>query len=291
MKRISLLIVAFEMEVIMKKISLSLLIVLVLLCGTAYGEPSRLTLIKAAGDGDLEMVKSLIAKGANVNAKDEDGETALMGAAEKGHLEIVKLLLGKGAKVNAKNEEGVTALMGAAEKGYLEIVRLLLDKGANVNAKRKDGATALYTAYALRHPAFSTASAKLQGKEVVKLLIDKGANVNVQQEDRLTLLMLAVVRNDPEMVKLLLDKGVDVNKRNSTSNGKTALMLAVDREYSEIVKLLLPEGKAKIMEEERLRKQIRNADQCIRNCIAHLNPKESEMTIAVLVCRQQCGEL
>ena len=48
--------------------------------------------------GDLVKVKELIAAGADVNAKDDDGWTALMYAAEKGYTEIIEILKAAGAK-------------------------------------------------------------------------------------------------------------------------------------------------------------------------------------------------
>ena len=60
-----------------------------------------------------------------------------MMAAERGHAEIVKLLLDRGSDINAKNSDGVTSLMAAAEKGHTEVVRLLLDKGVDLNVKAK----------------------------------------------------------------------------------------------------------------------------------------------------------
>ena len=57
--------------------------------------------------------------------KNKDGITALLFASFKGHTEIVKALLAKGADVNMKNNNGDTALMVASEKGFAEIVRLL----------------------------------------------------------------------------------------------------------------------------------------------------------------------
>jgi ankyrin repeat protein len=67
-------------------------------------------------------------------------------AADKDHpsIEVVKDLLAKGADVNAKeNIVGLTALMDAALHGNAEVVRALLAKGADVNAKTKNGRTAL----------------------------------------------------------------------------------------------------------------------------------------------------
>lgn len=124
-------------------------------------------LVWAAGKGNTEIVKLLLSKGADVNAKDKAvyGGTALMAAANRGHTEIVKLLLSKGADVNAKDEAGGTALMAAAGNGNTEIVNLLLSKGADVNAKDKNGYTALMAATIRGHT------------EILKLFKDAGADL------------------------------------------------------------------------------------------------------------------
>ncbi|MGC2423670.1 MAG: ankyrin repeat domain-containing protein [Nitrospirota bacterium] len=100
-------------------------------------------LYKAAIYGDVEAVKSCLAKGADVNAKDKAGGTALMVAINNNHADVVRLLVDKGADVNAKDKDGWTALMVASYKSHPDFVRLLIDKGADVNAKSSDGNTAL----------------------------------------------------------------------------------------------------------------------------------------------------
>jgi hypothetical protein len=67
----------------------------------------------------------------NVNAKDECGRTALMRAAYNGSADIVKTLLAKGADVNARDLWDVTALIMATAQGRNEIIRLLKQAGAN----------------------------------------------------------------------------------------------------------------------------------------------------------------
>src|SRR5271157_4651140 len=123
----------------MKKIFIMLLLVLPFAVWAGINDD----LINAVFNGDKEAVASLIAKGANVNAKDKDGYTPLIWASQYSKIEMVNLLLVKGADVNAKTNNGNTALIIASHEGRTEIIRFLLEKGADVNAKDNDGFTPL----------------------------------------------------------------------------------------------------------------------------------------------------
>ena len=135
-----------------------------LLCFNSYASDAE-DLINAAGNGDISTVQALLAKGAGVNAKDNNGMTALMHASELGRLEVVQALLAKGADVDAKDDYGRTVLIVAVGSTYahLDVVQALLAKGAAVNEKDKDGRTALSLAKTNRH------------SEIAQLLIKAGA--------------------------------------------------------------------------------------------------------------------
>jgi len=126
-------------------------------------------LMNAADFGQVEVVRDLIEKGANVNWKKQAGETALMKAAHGGHADVVRILIEKGADVNADDMSGETALLAAALYGHTDVVRMLIEKGADVNAKDNTGGTALMRACG-EHPH----------PDIVRMLIEKGANVNVK---------------------------------------------------------------------------------------------------------------
>jgi ankyrin repeat protein len=92
----------------------------------------RSALQDAAAFGDLEMVRMLVEKGANVSAADKRGYTALMRAAlsyEPGAPQVVEYLLARGANVSMKNETGDTALSFAARSGETPIVAMLRKAG------------------------------------------------------------------------------------------------------------------------------------------------------------------
>ena len=88
-------------------------------------------LLQAVKQDAILRVQSLIAEGADVNAKYELGMTVLWYAASKGYSRMVETLLANGADANARDEFGNTALMSAEAHGYTEVVRLLKQYGAS----------------------------------------------------------------------------------------------------------------------------------------------------------------
>ena len=61
------------------------------------------------------------------------------------------MLIEKGADVDAKNNDGGTALHWAALNEHIDIAKILIENGANINAKDKDGETALEIAIRFDH--------------------------------------------------------------------------------------------------------------------------------------------
>jgi ankyrin repeat protein len=89
-------------------------------------------LLDAVFDGDVEAVVTCLERGADVNCRNEHGETALLWAALFGDESLVSVLLDRGADVNAKDEFGSTALQVACNRDQLNVAGLLLDRGADV---------------------------------------------------------------------------------------------------------------------------------------------------------------
>ena len=88
--------------------------------------------MEVAANGNIETVRLLLDRGAEINQQDILGVTALMKAAANGHIRTVRLLLDRGAEINQKNIFGTAAITWAANRGRLNIVRLLLNRGADV---------------------------------------------------------------------------------------------------------------------------------------------------------------
>lgn len=121
----------------------ALAIVLALGVATPARADVNYDLIEAAYGGQPARVSALLAKGADVNARDEYGYTALMWAAQGGYVLTLKTLLAKGADVNAKEKNGRTALLIATIKGQKKVVEALLAGGADPLARSNDGTSAL----------------------------------------------------------------------------------------------------------------------------------------------------
>jgi ankyrin repeat protein len=119
-----------------------------------------------AKSGNLERVKALLKDNPDlVSSKDKDGATPLYIAATSEHNDIAELLLAKGADVNAKDKYGNTALIESAYRNA-GLVKALIGAGVDVNAKLPDGWTALMRAADLGHADIVKALIAAGAKEI-----------------------------------------------------------------------------------------------------------------------------
>lgn len=91
-------------------------------------------LMRAAAHGDLAMVRTLLAAGADLETRNCAGRTALMLAAQGGHTAVVQALSAAGADIDGRDARNWSALMIAAQEGQLCVVRALAC--ANARAAR-----------------------------------------------------------------------------------------------------------------------------------------------------------
>ena len=176
---------------------------LVVAAGTAADAAD---LIEAVRGRDHDAVATLLAAGADVDARQPDGATALHWAAHQDDLETVQRLLAAGADARAANDYGATPVWLAATNGNAAIAAALLDAGADPNAALESGETVLMAAARTGTPA------------VLAALLDAGADIEAAQTSRgQTALMWAVAENRLEAARLLLERGADVHARSRTS--------------------------------------------------------------------------
>lgn len=94
-------------------------------------ERNETPLIWAVSEGYHDVAVTLIEAGADLDAKNVDGNTPLIRAACEGRTELASVLVKVGAEIDAQNEDGYSALILAKRRGHLEIVDLLLAAGAD----------------------------------------------------------------------------------------------------------------------------------------------------------------
>ncbi len=170
----------------------------------------------------------LIAAGANVNTKSENGRTALLVAAGyPGTVDLLRLLLDRGADLNARDGTGADALAFAVRSADVEVVRFLVERGLSPNAlsatarriglARNDLATTNYLISKDLHPTPDVllTTANWQSVEVASRWIELGADVNATNAAQYgrTPLLTAVTSEaaGADIVRLLLERGADPN--------------------------------------------------------------------------------
>ena len=158
------------------------------------------TLLYFASAGDYpNLIRELLRRGANVNAKIEGGCVPLDRATESGHKDIVELLIAHGADVNAKNNLGRPPLYFISRHSR-DVAELLIAHGADVNSKDKFGRTPLHYLSEEHH-------ASKDVKDVAEILISHGADINAKDNDGRTPLKIAREHYSPEIVDFLRAHG------------------------------------------------------------------------------------
>lgn len=145
------------------------------------------------GAGHLNVVKTLVKFGANVNHLTKTNSTPLRAACFDGRLDIVKYLTEHNANIHIANKYNNTCLMIAAYKGHLEVVSYLLEQGANPNEKAHCGATALHFSAECGHEA------------IVKELLEHGCKIT-KNESGMTPVIVAAERTRGDVVEYLTSR-------------------------------------------------------------------------------------
>ncbi len=179
-------------------------------------------------DEDTSACSFLLKAGAEVNAKNKDGESALTIAVAYGNIKMAELLLIHGADIDNKDRDGFTPLMRAVFSGDFELVEVLLKNGASLNLKDNRGLTALNCA------------ASRGASKSLELLLQYGADIAIPDCDGKTALINAAEMGQTDCAEHLLNSGAQIDGQDKS--GKTALHYAVIRNKSESVKLLLSQG-------------------------------------------------
>lgn len=228
--------------------------------------------------GEADLVKELLKAGANINVRNQEGDTALMIASVRTHDHIVKILLEAEADVNTKNKHGLTALGLAQWCKHDEIIKMLKEAGA-VQGSQPEITTERFgidiqgylQKISQSKPAQPTQADKektqsyecprifrwFQTRKIlseelliaaengdtarIKILVASGVKINkITNKNRCTSLMIAAANGHDDAVKLLIVLGVDLNAKDKS--GRTALIWAASSGRIEPVKSLIRYG-------------------------------------------------
>jgi ankyrin repeat protein len=232
--------------------------------------------LEAAEKGRISLMLDFLKHGADVNDKDNDGETALHKAVAGGHRSAVVALLTHGADMGEKDSKGRTPLMVAAENGHAEIVQILISpdnvKELAGEALKSVGAEALKgvglpdftnrlgklveSSIDLADQTGQTPFVKAAAKghlDVVKVLVNR-ADPNRRDRQSKSALMLAAAAGDAPMVEYLANLAQLTTEQIEVADkeGKSALDLANAGEHKDVVLILRQRTLVKAAAEGRL---------------------------------------
>jgi uncharacterized protein len=203
-------------------------------------------LVIALLNGQVELARELLARGANPNAADDYQRAALFAAIElrnanrstllfgdgREPLDLITVLLEQGADPNLRtnttpvhgwmqidpswvNFDGQTPFIRAALSGDIEVMRLLLAHGADPNIATREGTTALMAAAGMNWvPGQTYTRSEANYLEAIKLCLDRGADVNATNSLKLTAMHAAANRGWTPIIQMLADHGAHLEVKD-----------------------------------------------------------------------------
>lgn len=220
---------------------------------------------EAAWADDVDRARRLVARGADVNAKDETQQSAYLIATSEGHLELLRLALSSGARIDDKDSWNGTGLIRAAERGHALVVGELLQAGIERDHVNRIGYQAIHEAVWLGAdtPSYATTvrvlaaggvdldrrspSAGLTPLEMARSrAFDRLQRIlttmttDERPADPDAALLGAARDGDADAVALALRAGADIEARDASS--RTALLLAATHDHVDVAQVLVAMG-------------------------------------------------
>ena len=227
------------------------------------GAPSNLPIVREAALGNADSVRNLAKSGADVNAVDENGDTAVVVASANGHKEAVTALIELGANINQSDGKGETAIAAAIRAQNSEMVKTLYEKGADLNQAVKSGETPLMLA------------SQLGLGDIAQFLTQAGVDLNAKGLNGKTAMYIAVAAGALQLAQIIIKAGADAEAADD--DGKSALDLLKESENEEAAKIAREAKKLKAerqaAEAARLEREKQEAErQAQEAAIAAENP-------------------
>lgn len=212
---------------------------------------------KALDKKCIELAKSIIARGVDAKAVNEDGETLIYHAFQSGSEEIVLSLMQKGADIAQLGVSGVNPITIAVNNNMATIVEKLLEKGASADQKSTDGYSlaevCIYRGFPetlkvlLAHKVnldkqFALLWSIRDGKgKAVPVLLENGAIPNIMNQDGMPAVVLAAELGQIEAIQAFINHKASIDYP-SKNERLTALSAASKSGNLAIVKLLVEAG-------------------------------------------------
>ncbi|KAJ3450783.1 no mechanoreceptor potential c isoform d-related [Anaeramoeba flamelloides] len=186
-----------------------------------------------AASTTLEIVKTLIDNGANVNSTDKKGYGILIYSIKDNNWELFNYLIElKSIKIDQPDNKGITPFLHTVIKRNFKFTTSLLEKGIDINHQDNS------SNYAASHITFNNSDF-----QILKLLVTRNIDLNLQDLYNRSLLHLSVAKNNFEIVKYLLESSAKndnkLNLNTIDNNGKTPLYIACEKIFLPIAELLL----------------------------------------------------
>lgn len=208
-------------------------------------QEDSLTAMLSAERVDLDELKALIDKGADIHAKNKNGDSAVTLAVRYGHADVLQVLIKNGADIEATHQ-GLAPLMHAVENGHADALRILIESGADIEAMHES--SFLRTSINKVATNALMLATKKAHVDCMRILLEGGASTEVRDEDGITPLMFAAMAKDAHvrmrttaMLGVLIENGANIDSQHNNT-GFTPLIYAILYENTNAVQFLLENG-------------------------------------------------
>ncbi|MBQ2883777.1 MAG: ankyrin repeat domain-containing protein [Alphaproteobacteria bacterium] len=171
----------------------------------------------------LSIIETLIDYQANVNSTDPQGHTPLMAASLNGNDEIMRYLIQRGANASATDKNGLTVLDFYNKRQYLETLNYKENPFDDISEHLKNRFTFITQNHFSLNELLKQSTSKENSLEHITLALDNLVDVDILADNGCTTLLNAGIDNNPfDVIKTLVEQNANVNA--TCKNGKNTLM-------------------------------------------------------------------